>query len=182
MRDERDRLRKQIDELQASTREELQHRDDLVTELRRELSESREERDMYRRKCEQYERELSDEESRLYQEGMDAHLNSRQQIPPTQIRSETPNSVRRPVESSAFVDRGARPTNNRRVNFVDERAAKDPLVRELYDRMDEEDSEISSVASHSRVQNQRPGYTFNYEANITVNTFFILLIFLFYDV
>jgi hypothetical protein len=151
-----------VDELEASKREELQRKDDLISDLREELQQSREEVKCLRLKIQQYEREQSDEESRYYRQGLNEHLNSRQRISPSQIRSEISNTEPPLVDGSSF-DRGQQ---DHRVNFrIDEQANKDPQVRSLYNRMDEENSEVSSVNSGNRQE-----LSFNYEANFTVNS------------
>lgn len=175
LREERDSLREQVDTLQQSKREEIQQKDDLIDELRRGLSESREERDRYRLKCQQYERDLSDEESRYYREGINEQVS--QEIPQTQIQSEMP--TRRPIESSS-VDRNQPTRPIRHVNFVDESAARDPHVQSLFNRMDEENSEISVASQQpSRLQNPRQELNFNYEANFTVSLILKIITFLF---
>lgn len=149
-----------VDDLETSKRDELQQKDNTIENLRRELEQSREERDRYKVRCQAYEHELSNEESLYYQQINEQHEN-RAQISPS--HQQTPN-VERSLNESAF-ERG----HDRRVNFqIDQQAAKNSHLRNLYNRMDEENSEISSVASQSTIHNPRQEFNINCETNLTV--------------
>lgn len=166
LREERDKLLRDIGQIQDSTREELQKKDDLIDGLRRELEENREERDRYKQKCQQYERELSDEESQYYRRELERHRPAlRTELPEERFHSD---SVDRPHDENDDIDRRQR-HNNRRFNFQpSQQIPEDSELNNIYARMNEENSEISSVASHTSHQNSRPELNFNYEANIMV--------------
>ncbi|KAI6189543.1 hypothetical protein M3Y97_00019800 [Aphelenchoides bicaudatus] len=163
LRDERDRLQQEIEGLQLSRREELQQKDHTIEELRRELEQSHEERDRYKRKCQEYERELSNEESMFYQQQINEDKEGRPELPFTQLNLSNAEKIPEANNNTLGQERN----HDRRINFqIDQQASKDSHVRNLYNRMDEENSEISSVASQSNVQN--PRHEVNVEANFTL--------------
>lgn len=142
----------------------MQRKENMIEELRRELEQSREERDRYKSKCQAYEHELSNEESLYYRQQMSENRRSPSRILPSHLQSSNVEQTSKPNDS-VFEQH-----HDRRVNFqIDQHAAKDSHLRNLYKQMDEENSEISSVASQSTVQHPRQEFNVNCETNFTVN-------------